>query len=225
MSDTAELSRKIVRITGYGTAFVAGVLAVAAVTLWLLDLFFPAPPTASKAPPAAVLHPAGEAALSSQPSIARAPGSVPRPDQLPRIRAELAAEIASGAVTVDPFGGYIAIRVAASGSFEPGAAVLLPGFTATGRRIAAVVERQPGAVHVVGHSDDRAPPKGGRYKDNQALSSARASAFAELLRDGLSDGSRLSAEGRGGREPIAANATADGRARNQRVEVLLVRAP
>lgn len=227
MSDTADISRKIVRIAGYCAALTAGVLVVAALTLWLLDIFFPVPVPAPAPPPAALLHPAETPALASQsasvPSLA--PTSALRPDQLPRIRAELAAEIAGGMVTVDRFGGWIAIRIANAGSFEPGRAELLPGFAASGRRIAALVEQQPGAVRVVGHTDDRAPARGAGFKDNQALSAARAAAVAELLRTGLGDRSRISAEGRGGSEPIAANATADGRARNQRVEVLVTRAP
>jgi type VI secretion system protein ImpK len=226
MSDTADASRKIVRIAGYGAALTAGVMLVAALTLWLLDLFFPVPARAPVPPPAALLRPAEAPAVSSQPATMRslAPASAPRPDQLPRIRAELAAEIASGLVTVDRFGGWIAIRIANAGSFEPGRADLQPAFAAAGRRIAAILEREPGTVRVVGHTDDRAPPRGGKFKDNQALSAARAAAVADWLRAGLSDKARLSAEGRGGSEPIAANATADGRARNQRVEVLVLRA-
>lgn len=227
MSDTADASRKIVRIAGYGAAMAAGVVAVAVLVLWLLDLFFPAPLPAPTPPPAALLHPADAAALSPQASAARslAPASRSRPNQLPQIRTELAAEIASGTVTVDPFGGWIAIRLASPLGFEPGRADLLPGFATLGRRIAAILEREPGMARVVGHTDDRAPPRSGKFKDNQALSAARAAAVADLLRAGLSDGSRLSAEGRGGSEPIAANATTDGRARNQRVEVLITRAP
>ncbi len=227
MSETADAPRKIVRIAGYGAALAAGVMLVAALTLWLLDLFFPVPVPHPVPPPAALLHPAEAPALASQSAPVRslAPASAPRPDQLPRIRAGLAAEIASGLVTVDRFGGWIAIRIANAGSFEPGRAELLPGFVASGRRIAALVEQQPGAVRVVGHTDDRAPARGAAYKDNQALSAARAAAVAELLRAGLSDKTRLGAEGHGGSEPIAANATADGRARNQRIEVLVPRAP
>lgn len=211
MSDIADASRKIARIAGYGAALAAGVVAVAVLVLWLMDWIFPAPPPAPKPPPAALLQPAVASASQS--------------NQLARIRAELAAEVGSGYITIDPFGGWIAIRIGAPVSFEPGRAELLPGFAETGRRIAAIVEKEAGAVRVVGHTDDRAPARGGGYKDNQALSAARAAALAELLRGGLSDGARLSAEGRGASEPIAANATADGRARNQRVEVLVTRAP
>ncbi|WP_332684474.1 OmpA family protein [Bosea sp. (in: a-proteobacteria)] len=230
MSDIADASRKIARIAGYGAALAAGVMVVAALTLWLLDLFFPAPLPPPTPPPAALLHPADAPALapalSSRASSARslAPASMPRPDQLPRIRVELAAEIAGGKVTVDPFGGWIAIRLASPLDFRPGRADLLPGFAALGQRIAAILEREPGMVRIVGHTDDRAPPRSGKFKDNQALSAARAAAVADWLGTGMSDKTRLSAEGRGASEPIAANATADGRARNQRVEVLVTRA-
>ncbi|WP_066467965.1 OmpA family protein [Bosea sp. WAO] len=225
MSDTADASRKIVRIAGYGAALTAGVLLVAALTLWLLDLFFPVPVPQTVPPPAALLHPSEAPALTSQSTPVRslAPASAPRPNQLQGIRAELAAEIAGGLLTVDRFGGFVAIRIAGPLSFEPGRADLLPGFATLGQRLAAILEREPGIVRVVGHTDDRAPPRGSKFKDNQALSAARAVAVADWLRKGLSDKTRLGADGRGGSEPIAANTTADGRARNQRVEVLVTR--
>jgi OOP family OmpA-OmpF porin len=71
---------------------------------------------------------------------------------------------------------------------------------------------------VVGHTDDRGPAA---Y--NQSLSERRAAAVrAALLSRGLgADGdARLTASGKGAAEPIADNATDEGRAKNRRVELV-----
>lgn len=77
-------------------------------------------------------------------------------------------------------------------------------------------------VELVGHSDDQSlsPRCQARYRDNQALSLARARATATLLARelGLRE-EQIYVEGRGAAEPVADNATAAGRASNRRLEV------
>ena len=71
---------------------------------------------------------------------------------------------------------------------------------------------------IVGHTDDRGPAA---Y--NQSLSERRAAAVrASLLSRGLgADGdARLTASGRGASDPVADNATEEGRAKNRRVELI-----
>lgn len=194
------------RILLGGAALLAGALVLGLLLSWLAGLFAPAP----------MPQPAPPAGLQSPP-----PSKAPL---LERARAALAEEIAAGGLTVDPFGGWIAIRIGEPISFEPGRAELLPGFLATGRRIAAIVQTEKGAVRIVGHVDDRVPAGRSRFKDGRALSAARAEAVAQVLRGALADASRLSVESHGADEPIAGNATAEGRAKNRRVEVLLTRA-
>jgi outer membrane protein OmpA-like peptidoglycan-associated protein len=98
----------------------------------------------------------------------------------------------------------------------------------TGRartRIAEAAERirqgKPGTVEVVGHTDSR-----GSDAYNDRLSRRRAKAVARALRAALGAGAPvLSTEGRGERQPVAANTKPDGsdnprgRARNRRVTV------
>jgi outer membrane protein OmpA-like peptidoglycan-associated protein len=70
-------------------------------------------------------------------------------------------------------------------------------------------------VRIVGHTDS----EGGTIT-NQALSQRRAAAVAAwLAREGIAP-ARIVAEGRGETQPVADNATAEGRARNRRVEAL-----
>jgi type VI secretion system protein ImpK len=56
------------------------------------------------------------------------------------------------------------------------------------------------------------------------LSLARAEAVLKQMAKHIDDPARLSAEGRADREPVADNATAEGRAENRRIEIVLMRA-
>jgi len=70
---------------------------------------------------------------------------------------------------------------------------------------------------VIGHTDSS-----GKASANAALSLARAHAVRKaLIQTHGIDAARLTAEGRGGAEPVASNDTAEGRAQNRRIEVLL----
>jgi len=71
-------------------------------------------------------------------------------------------------------------------------------------------------IKIVGHTDSI-----GDEDYNQALSERRAQAVAAFLRD-RHGYFYLLTEGRGEREPIASNATAEGRQRNRRVQFIRV---
>jgi len=79
-------------------------------------------------------------------------------------------------------------------------------------------------VRIVGHSD--ALPVGGelknRFTDNWELSAARAASVARVLvwGEGVDQG-RILVEGRGAAEPVADNATAEGRDQNRRIEIFI----
>ncbi len=70
------------------------------------------------------------------------------------------------------------------------------------------------SIKVIGHTDSK-----GSDAYNQALSERRASSVAAyLLSQGLAP-NKLTSEGRGESEPVADNATDEGRAQNRRVEL------
>ncbi|PYC28576.1 hypothetical protein DMO17_05190 [Aquipseudomonas alcaligenes] len=72
------------------------------------------------------------------------------------------------------------------------------------------------SIEIVGHTDST-----GSHAYNMNLSQRRAQSVANyLLAQGV-DASRLSTRGAGPDQPVASNATADGRAQNRRVEVTL----
>ncbi|NPA60430.1 MAG: OmpA family protein [Epsilonproteobacteria bacterium] len=79
-----------------------------------------------------------------------------------------------------------------------------------------LLDHKGSLVHIVGHTDSRASDA---Y--NMVLSKRRADAVKQALIDLGVSASRLSTEGRGERDPIASNATEQGRALNRRIEVTL----
>lgn len=87
-------------------------------------------------------------------------------------------------------------------------------------RLRELVQRHSGAVAVEGHSDNRSINTE-RFPSNWALSSARAIAIVETLVAAGVAPSRLRAVGLADTRPLANNATAEGRARNRRVEVVI----
>jgi chemotaxis protein MotB len=75
-------------------------------------------------------------------------------------------------------------------------------------------------VVVEGHTDS--VPIHGKYADNWALSVARSTAIARVLIDTYKvDPTRITASGRSKYEPVDDNATAEGRQRNRRTEIIL----
>lgn len=138
--------------------------------------------------------------------------------QLERIRAGLREEIAQGKLSVDSTPNGIFIRVASFASFAPGRANVLPEFGPLAKKIASVLDKEPGAIRVVGHTDNT-PIGTGRFASNNELSIARAKAVAEILMPGVTKKDRIETDGKGDSQPIAPNATVEGRARNRRVDV------
>ena len=79
-------------------------------------------------------------------------------------------------------------------------------------------------IEIEGHTDS-VPLNGGRYENNDVLSSYRALAVFDYLKDNASiDPSIMKHSGRGEYMPIADNSTPEGRAKNRRVEIKIYNA-
>ncbi len=107
--------------------------------------------------------------------------------------------------------------------FDRGYADLKPASRDILHRIAPVLAGIPNDLAVEGHTDDL-PINTARYPSNWELSVARAVAVARYLaeREGLPPG-RLSATGYGEWRPRFPNDTEDNRARNRRVDLVILR--
>ncbi len=161
-------------------------------------------------------------APSAEPVQASPPlPAVPDTTQIDRIRAALAKEIAAGGLSVGQKGEFIVVEINNQLLFAPGQAELKPQFQPIAADVATALDAEPGPVEIVGHTDNVKPKKSSTFKSNFDLSVARAKAVQAMMARQLKDPSRLSVDGKGEDEPIADNGTADGRARNRRVDVMI----
>ena len=76
-----------------------------------------------------------------------------------------------------------------------------------------------GEIEINGHTDN-VPMNSAQFPSNEELSDARAlSVFYYLINNTSIDKTNMVHAGMGDRDPIADNATADGRSKNRRVEI------
>ncbi|TPM48423.1 type VI secretion system protein TssL [Mesorhizobium sp. B2-2-3] len=143
--------------------------------------------------------------------------------QIDRIRAALAKDLEGGGLTIGTKGDFIVVEINNLLLFQSGRAEARPEFQPIATDIAAALEHEPGPIRIVGHTDNVKPRKSSAFKSNFDLSVARAKAVEVLMAVKFSDPSRLTVEGKGEDEPIADNATLDGRAKNRRVDVMIPR--
>lgn len=122
---------------------------------------------------------------------------------------------------VGAIGSAQRIALDSSVLFDTGEYELRPAaFEAIDRALAAVAERSETSVLVAGHTDAV-----GSREANETLSRNRARAVADyLIAQADFDAERVTLEAFGESRPVASNETADGRAKNRRVE-LTVRTP
>lgn len=90
-------------------------------------------------------------------------------------------------------------------------------------QLAAVLAENPDIrIMVEGHTDDDAYRGSGQVRDNWDLSVMRSTSVVKILQEnaGITP-DRITAAGRGEYVPIASNETAEGKAQNRRIEVIL----
>lgn len=113
--------------------------------------------------------------------------------------------------------GSLKIGIASDVSFDVDSAQIKPDALNTYAKIANVLKTYDKTViHVVGHTDST-----GSDEYNQSLSERRAASVASYMGGQGLPGTRVRQEGRGEREPVANNSTADGRKKNRRVDIVI----
>jgi chemotaxis protein MotB len=115
----------------------------------------------------------------------------------------------------------VSIEINANVLFEPGQAELEPGSLAVLRAVADTLKNEPFNLEITGHTDV-VPISNSTYASNWELSAVRATSVVRLLADNGIAPQRLLAVGREASKPIASNDTAEGRARNRRVELMIL---
>lgn len=116
----------------------------------------------------------------------------------------------------------LVIHILESALFESGKADLKLSAEETLNLIANEIKGVPNHVRVEGHTDDR-PISTFRFPSNWELSSARATAVVRFLTDRHSFPSvQISALGYGEYRPLSTNSTSYGRAKNRRVDIVVL---
>jgi type VI secretion system protein ImpK len=167
---------------------------------------------------------------NAMPTITRAvavvppppPPPAPGPQFLDTLRTFLAPEIKQGLVAVLGTEQAPLVRIRNRGLFGSGRAVVESGFIPLLQRIGEALKTEKGHVTVIGYTDNQ-PIHTVQFPSNFQLSTARAEAAKAIIAKALGDPSRITAEGRADADPVASNATPEGREANRRIEVLLQR--
>ena len=134
-----------------------------------------------------------------------------------RQQRELEAELSGSGVGVARQGDTLVLRMPSDVTFASNQSAVNTRFYATLDDVAAVLNRyDQSTIDIIGHADSD-----GADDYNLDLSRRRASSVAQYLvnRNVLAD--RLYVDGRGENEPVASNATAEGKAMNRRVEIVI----
>lgn len=155
--------------------------------------------------------------IGNAPPVPPAPAPAPKPLRLSVL---LKDEIARGLVSVDEDATHSKVIFSGDYMFMSGQSAVRPEVDPVLARVAKEVARVGGNVTVTGHSDGQRI-RGAGFASNQALSEARAALVAKVLESYGTPGSRIRALGVGDTQPVADDATAAGRARNRRVEILV----
>jgi type VI secretion system protein ImpK len=145
------------------------------------------------------------------------------PSRGPGLKQLLAADEQRGVLSVEENGARTLLTLSAPDLFASGSAKVNPSYYELLRHVARAIDQVPGRVMVVGHTDD-SPLRSLRYRDNYQLSRERAVQVVEVLKLAIANPARLEWSGVGSSQPrYRPESTPENRARNRRVEIMLLR--
>ncbi len=137
------------------------------------------------------------------------------------LREALDEEIEQGLIDMEVTDQRIILMVREKGSFPSGSADIIEPFKNIVSKISEVFSEFDGVIIVSGHTDN-IPIKTYRFRSNWELSSSRAvSVIHELVKDRILKSKRFEVAAYADTQPIDSNATAKGRAKNRRVEIMM----
>jgi chemotaxis protein MotB len=137
-----------------------------------------------------------------------------------KIEEALDESMMSDKVDVDFTSDYVMLTLNGAFLFDSGKADIKSDAVAVLNKIGVLLAKYADSdIEIEGHTDS-VPLNGGKYENNDVLSSYRALAVFNYLKDNSAiDPSIMKHSGRGEYVPIADNSTAEGRAKNRRVEI------
>jgi len=137
--------------------------------------------------------------------------------ELDRQETALRASIGNNAVSIVNTGSKLVVTLPEDITFDTGSAVVRPALRTDIQALASNLGDFPDTtVVIIGNTDNI-----GAAEFNQRLSARRANSVFEILAQGGVAIDRMRAYGRGEDDPKASNLTAEGRAQNRRVEIII----
>jgi len=107
--------------------------------------------------------------------------------------------------------------------FDPGSTNLKPQISSLLHEVAFFCKDTGSNVHIEGHTDDRPIKNNPKYHSNWALSAIRATTVVEFfIRSANFEPYKIAAVGYGDSRPLVPNVSAENRARNRRIEIVLL---
>jgi chemotaxis protein MotB len=138
------------------------------------------------------------------------------------LSAALQEEIEAGEIKVSMQHRGLVISFAQAALFQPGEDVISGKAYAGLEKVADAIQKINNPVRLEGHTDSR-PIKNSQFYNNWELSSARSIAVLQILTDRFDvPHERLSVAGYADTAPLASNDTEEGRARNRRVDIVIL---
>jgi chemotaxis protein MotB len=141
------------------------------------------------------------------------------------LESQMRSALESKDVTISELQGKLTVNILDRILFDSGEAVLKPEGQAVLDQVAKVLTNYPNRqIEVIGHTDNvpiRYNPNN-PFKNNWELSAGRAIAAVRYLIEKGVDPRRLGAVGYGEFHPIADNSTAEGRAKNRRIALVVM---
>ncbi len=182
-------------------------------------------PAASSAPsaPAAAPTPAAPPPVASAPATPSPAPATPAAggsSGQSKIADLLAADIKRGTVAVAEEGGGFTITMPFAQQFGSGSADPEAKLRSTLLVVASALDKVPGSIVVTGHAD-ATPSNNAKFPSNQELSAARGASAARLMAGKLRDPKRISSDGASDSKSLAPSDTAENRAKNRRVVIVL----
>lgn len=139
-------------------------------------------------------------------------------DYLDRQEADLRRDLGNSDVTINNTGDRLIVTMPNSILFATDSYVVRSDLQRDLRSVASNLLAYPDStIQILGHTDNE-----GDATYNQVLSERRANAVADVL---MAEGvpfRRIETIGRGEDQPVASNLTAEGRAQNRRVEIVIL---
>ncbi|HEY3355771.1 MAG TPA: OmpA family protein [Polyangia bacterium] len=145
-----------------------------------------------------------------------------RLQQFRNLLSKFKAMIDSGKLQVSIRNGKMTVKLPEGILFPSGKADLKPEGQAAIEQVTDILKAiENRSFQVAGHTDN-IPMKSGRYKSNWELSTARALAVVKVMIERGMAPKRVSAAGFAETDPVESNEATEGRAKNRRIEIVLL---